>query len=68
MNRSERKLRIKKEVYASKGGPCPYDPDTMEGKHWERVRRHYWNMEAHFDDLAQVYGEWREEKLHPAAK
>jgi len=65
MSRSERKARVKKEVYASNGGPCPYDSDTMEAKHWERVRRHYQSMESMFDEMAEVYGEFRPEKLHP---
>lgn len=63
MNRSERKRKIKAEVYAADGGPCPYEEGTMEANHWARVRQHYWNMEAQFEDLAQAYGEFRPDRM-----
>jgi hypothetical protein len=64
MNSSERKRKTKDHVYATKGkGPCPYEPDTMEHKHWHRVQRHYWSMESHFDDLAEAYGEFRPDRI-----
>lgn len=65
MSRSECKRIAKEHVYKTKGkGPCPYEPDTMEYKHWHRAQKHYWNMESCFDELASVYGEFRPDKLN----
>ena len=64
MSRSERKRKIREEVYAAKGiTPGPYTPGTMEYNHWQRVARHYNNMEAAFDELAAAYGEFRPDRL-----
>ena len=61
-------VAAKARVYADRGkGECPYEDGTRIARLWYKWQRHYWNMEAMCDDMAEVYGEWRPDKLEGKA-
>lgn len=59
--------QAKAAVYAAKGqGPCPYPEGSRIAGHWERAMRHYHSMECLMDEMAEVYGEFRPDRLKAA--
>ncbi|WP_022707437.1 hypothetical protein [Paracoccus zeaxanthinifaciens] len=63
MSRSDDKREAKAKVYALQGGPNPYPEGSRMAGFYEKFRAHYWAMEARFDDLAEVYGEFRPDRI-----
>jgi hypothetical protein len=64
---AERKA-AKAAVYAANGqGPCPYPEGSRPARFWHKSKAHYWQMEGVFDEMAQVYGEFRPDRLAAAA-
>lgn len=62
---SKRDNQLAKEaVYATNGeGPCPYPDGTRLWKMWWKWRSHYVAMENIFDEFAEVYGEFRSDRM-----
>lgn len=64
-NKSEDKREAKLRVYAEKGGPSPYPDGSRLARWYAHYRAHYWRMEFIADDMAEVYGEYRPDRMSP---
>lgn len=62
-NKSEDKREAKLRVYAEKGGPCPYSEGSRLAKFYNVYLGHYWRMESMLDEMAEVYGEFRHDRM-----